>query len=140
MPVPDPSPDAGRCDWLGRCLFSVTIGGAVTVLVSAAAAILRTPTIGRAVIAPLFEIALTIGPTALRRCRGSTADEQQSGDYKFRRWLHGFVRLVGVAHSRGHVSRLPLICKRMRSDQIASEEFPLNHHFCKIRVTGYHTV
>jgi len=75
MPVPDPSPDAGRCDWLGRCLFSVTIGGAVTVLVSAAAAILRTPTIGRAVIAPLFEIALTIGPTALRRCRGSTADE-----------------------------------------------------------------
>jgi len=140
MPVPDPSPDAGRCDWLGRCLFPVTIGGTVTVLVSAAAAILRTPTIGRSVIAPLFEIALTIGPTALRRCRGSTADEQQSGDYKFRRWLHGFVRLVGVAHSRGHVSRLPLICKRMRSDQIASEEFPLNHHFCKIRVTGHHTV
>ena len=131
MSVPDPSPDAGRCDWLGRCLFSVTIGGAVTVLVSAAAAILRTPTIGRAVIAPLFEIALTIGPTALRRCRGSTADEQQSGDYKFRRWLHGFVRLVGVAHSRGHVSRLPLICKRMRSTRSQAWNFRLIITFVK---------
>ena len=131
MSVPDPSPDAGWCDWLGRCLFSVTIGGAVTVLVSAAAAILRTPTIGRAVIAPLFEIALTIGPTALRRCRGSTADEQQSGDYKFRRWLHGFVRLVGVAHSRGHVSRLPLICKRMRSTRSQAWNFRLIITFVK---------
>jgi hypothetical protein len=51
MPVPHP-------------LFSVTIGGTISVLVAAAAAILRTATIRRAVIASLFE---TVSRSAARR-------------------------------------------------------------------------
>jgi hypothetical protein len=68
MPVPDPSPDAGQWrDWCaGRCLFRVTIGGTISVLVSPAAAILRTATIRRSVIAPLFETVIVIVPVALR--------------------------------------------------------------------------
>ena len=66
MPIPDPSPDAGRRrDWCG-CLFRVTIGGTISVLVSAAAAILRTATIRRSVITPLFETVIAIVPIALR--------------------------------------------------------------------------
>jgi hypothetical protein len=63
MPVPDPSPDVGR---RLRCLFSVTIGGTISVLVPAATAILRTAIIGRGVIAPLFESVIAIIPVALR--------------------------------------------------------------------------
>jgi hypothetical protein len=68
MPVPDPSPDAGRwCEWWRfRCLFCVTVGGTITVLVATAAAILRTATIGRSVIASLFETVIAKVPIALR--------------------------------------------------------------------------
>src|SRR5579859_1296485 len=82
-PVPDPSPDAGPRWWGLRCLFCVALGRTISVLVTAAAAILRTTTIGRSVIAPLFETVIAIVPVALRRCCGNTADRQQGGAYKF---------------------------------------------------------
>jgi hypothetical protein len=65
MPVPDPSPDAGRRHewWRFGC---VTVGGTITVLVATAAAILRTGIIRRAVIAPLFETVIATVPVALR--------------------------------------------------------------------------
>jgi hypothetical protein len=68
MPVPDPSPDTGRRrEWRRfRCLFCVTVGGTITVLVPTAAAILWTATVGRSVIAPLFETVIAIVPIALR--------------------------------------------------------------------------
>jgi hypothetical protein len=68
MPVPDPSPDAGRRRewWRFGCLFCVTVGGTITVLVATAAAILRTGIIRRAVIAPLFETVIATVPIALR--------------------------------------------------------------------------
>jgi hypothetical protein len=91
MPVPDPSPDAGRRrdrKRPGRCLFRVTIGRAVSVLVSAATAIFRAATVWRSVIAPEFETAVSIVPTALRRRCGNTANQQQGGAYKFRAQLH----------------------------------------------------
>jgi hypothetical protein len=87
MPVPDPSPDAGRRrDWKrpGRRLFRITIGRTVSVLVSAAAAIFRTATIRRPVIAPQFKTAVAIVPTALRRCSGNTANQQQGRCCNFR--------------------------------------------------------
>jgi len=90
MAVPDPSPDAGRRRQRpGRCLLRVTIGGTISVLVTSATAILRTIPIRRSVIAPLFETAVNIVPTVLRRRSGSTADQQQGGGYKSRGWLHG---------------------------------------------------
>jgi hypothetical protein len=114
VPVPDPSPDAGRRrDWKrpGRCLFRVTIGGTVSVLVAAATAIFRTATVWRSVIAPQFETAVSIVPTALRRCSGSTADQQHGGCYKFCEWLH---KPMSIAHIGPTSTRCPR-SKRVRS-------------------------
>jgi hypothetical protein len=97
MPIPDPSPDAGRrrdWKWPRRCLFRVTVGGPVSVLVPAAAASFGTATVWRSVIAPQFETAVAIVPTALRRCSGSTADQQHGGCYKIRKWLHKPLRCL----------------------------------------------
>src|SRR5215471_2068345 len=94
MPVPHPSPDARRRRKWRRRLFRVTIGGTVSVLVAAATAIFRTATVWRSVIAPQFETAVSIVPTALRRCSGSTADQQHGGCYKFCEWLHKPLRCL----------------------------------------------
>src|SRR5690242_15713095 len=93
IPVPHPSPNAGR-RWKLRRLFSVTVGGTVPVLVAAAAAILRTTTIRRSVIAPLFESVVAIVPIALRRCCAKAADQEQSGAYKFPGHFHSSLRLL----------------------------------------------
>ena len=68
MPLPDPLPDTvRRREWRRfRCLFSVTVGGTITVLIPTAAAILWTATVGSSVIAPLFETVIAIVPIALR--------------------------------------------------------------------------
>ena len=100
MPVPHPSPDARRRRKWRRRLFRVTIGGTIPVLVSSSAAPIRTTTIRRSVIAPLFENAVAIGQTALRRRSGSTADQQQGGGYKFRDWLHKPLRCLLLLSSQ----------------------------------------
>jgi hypothetical protein len=79
MPIPHPSPDARRRRKRRRRLFRVTIGGTIPILVSSSAAPIRTTAIRRSVVAPLFENAVAIVQTALRRRSGSTADQQQSG-------------------------------------------------------------
>ena len=94
MPVPHPSPDARRRRKWRRRLFRVTIGGTIPVLVSSSAAPIRTTTIRRSVIAPLFENAVSIVQTALRRRSGSTADQQQGAGYKFCEWLHKPLRCL----------------------------------------------
>src|SRR6516165_5832332 len=68
-PCADPA-----CPWVNtaRRLTGVAIGGTVSVLITAAAAILGTATIGRSVVAPFFQATRAVGPIGLRRCSRSS--------------------------------------------------------------------
>src|SRR5215469_907288 len=82
-----PRADYSACQWgvntvrRGRRLFGEAVGGTVSVLIPAATGIkLGTATIGRSVVAPFFQATTGVGPTGLRGCGRSGANQQQRGN------------------------------------------------------------